>query len=210
MNCDPFADGLFDSLPDPVPGGLTPRGQPSASRYRSPIGDQKRAKPPAVSGGTPKPDDLPGASQEPMPRRLEKPPPPSTATKPSVPNAAKQPSTRTQSTKAIRVTPPARRNAPPGTSEKAAERIAGCAGTLRDRVQQHIASSGADGSTDDEGEAALSMKPQTYTPRRGELVALGIVVDSGRRRPTSSGRPAAVWVTRNHAPHTPTTDGGAT
>lgn len=136
--------------------------------------------------------------------------PPAASPTPSVPESAKTASTPIRSTKVIRLMPPARRNAPPGTSEKAAERIAGCAGTLRDRVQQHIASSGADGSTDDEGEAALSMKPQTYTPRRGELVALGIVVDSGRRRPTSSGRPAAVWVTRNHAPHTPTTNGGAT
>lgn len=95
--------------------------------------------------------------------------------------------------------PPARHNAPAGTSGVAADRIAGHAKALRARVLAFIVEQGPHGATDDEGEAVLGIKPQTYTPRRGELVALGLVVDSGRRRNTASGRPAAVWVTLNHA-----------
>lgn len=107
------------------------------------------------------------------------------------------------------LTPPARHNAPPGTSGVAADRIAGHAKDLRARVLAFIVGQGPHGVTDDEGETALGIKCQTYTPRRGELVALGLVVDSGRRRNTASGRPAAVWVTPNHATPKPTPEGGA-
>ncbi|MBX3410622.1 MAG: hypothetical protein KF859_12160 [Phycisphaeraceae bacterium] len=82
----------------------------------------------------------------------------------------------------------------------AADRIVGHAGTLRAAVLSYITEQGSHGATDDEGEAALGIKPQTYTPRRGELVALGQVVDSGRRRNTSSGRAAAVWIARRFGP----------
>jgi hypothetical protein len=94
----------------------------------------------------------------------------------------------------VPLTPPAHHNAPAGTSGVAAGRIAGHAKDLRARVLAFIVEQGPHGATDDEGEAALGIKPQTYTPRRGELVALGLVVDSGRRRRTASGRPAAVWI----------------
>ena len=104
------------------------------------------------------------------------------------------------------LTPPARHNAPAGTSRVAADRIAGHAKDLRARVLAFIVEQGPHGATDDEGETARRIKCQTYTPRRGELVALGLVVDSGRRRNTASGRPAAVWVTPNHAPKS---EGGA-
>ncbi len=107
------------------------------------------------------------------------------------------------------LTPPARHNAPSGTSGVAADRIAGHAKDLRARVLAFIVEQGPHGATDDEGEAALGIKPQTYTPRRGELVALRLVVDSGRRRNTASGRPAAVWVTTNHAHPSPKPEGGA-
>lgn len=96
------------------------------------------------------------------------------------------------------LSPPAHRNAPPGTSAVAAQRIAGHAGTQRGRILDLIAAQGPHGLTDDEGEAALGIRPQSYTPRRGELVALGLVVDSGVRRSTESGRPAAVWVAAEH------------
>ncbi len=98
------------------------------------------------------------------------------------------------------LTPPARHNAPAGTSGVAADRIARHARDLRSSVLAFIVEQGPHGATDDEGEAALGVKPQTYTPRRGELVALRQVVDSGRRRNTASGRPAAVWVATTHAP----------
>jgi len=112
--------------------------------------------------------------------------------------------------KAPDLTPKAHHRAPPGTSEVAAKRIAGYARTQRECILALIRERGEDGLTDDEGEAELGIKPQSYTPRRGELVEIGCIVDSRRRRLTASGRPAAVWVTPNHAqPHDDKTDGGA-
>ena len=104
---------------------------------------------------------------------------------------------------------PARHNAPPGTSGAAAGRIASHAKDLRARVLAYIVGQGPHGSTDDEGEAVLGIKPQTYTPRRGELVNLGLVVDSGRRRNTASGRPAAVWIASTFATIAPVKPGDA-
>ncbi len=95
--------------------------------------------------------------------------------------------------------PPSHHHAPAGTSSVAAARIGPQVRTQRERVRAFIASRGPEGATDDEGEAALAMRPQSYTPRRRELVKLGLVVDSGRRRATASGRPAAVWVAARHA-----------
>jgi hypothetical protein len=106
--------------------------------------------------------------------------------------------------------PPAHHNAPVGTSSVAADRIAGHAKHLRSRVLAFIVEQGAHGATDDEGEAVLGIKCQTYTPRRGELVKLRLVVDSGRRRNTASGRPAAVWIaaTLAHAELAAAVEGG--
>jgi hypothetical protein len=94
---------------------------------------------------------------------------------------------------------PAHHNAPAGTSKEAARRIEGHSPKARRRVHDFIRDRGPHGATDEEGEFALGIKPQSYTPRRGELVALGLVVDSGQRRKTESGRPAAVWITPEHA-----------
>lgn len=104
--------------------------------------------------------------------------------------------------------PPAHHNAPRGTSDVAARRIRGAVPRLRDRVLAFLASRGADGATDEEAETALRMRAQTYTPRRGELVKAGLVADTGRRRSTTSGRPAAVWIAMPNAPK-PTERGGA-
>jgi hypothetical protein len=90
--------------------------------------------------------------------------------------------------------PPARHNAPPGTSEVAARRVATRTPSRRKRILALIRERGALGLTDDEGEAVLNMGPQSYTPRRGELVKQGLIVDSDRRRKTASGCPAVVWV----------------
>ena len=97
--------------------------------------------------------------------------------------------------------PPAHHNAPPGTSLVAADQIAEHAPTQEALVFEHILSCGRSGSTDDEGEQALGIKPQSYTPRRNALVKRQLVVDSGERRPTESGRPAAVWLAREFAEH---------
>lgn len=106
----------------------------------------------------------------------------------------------------IRRSAPAHHNAPPGTSDAAARRIEGHAPKVRRKIHDFIRDRGPQGATDDEGESVLGIKPQSYTPRRGELVDLGLVVDSGKRRKTESGRAAAVWVMPEHAP---TKEGGA-
>jgi hypothetical protein len=62
------------------------------------------------------------------------------------------------------------------------------------RVYRHILRSGSHGVTDDEIEQALEMRHQTASARRRGLVMKLLVVDSGQRRPTSSGRDAIVWV----------------
>lgn len=90
--------------------------------------------------------------------------------------------------------PPARHNAPAGTSKVAAQRIAGHAAKQRADVLAVIVKAGALGATDAEIEAATGLRAQSVSPRRGELVKLGLVIDSGERRPTPRGRPAAVWV----------------
>lgn len=88
--------------------------------------------------------------------------------------------------------PPAARGSE--TSREAAQRIQGGANRLRARVLAWFIDRGPAGGTDEEAQLALAMKTQTETPRRNELMKMGLLVDSGRRRPTSSGRQATVWV----------------
>lgn len=89
--------------------------------------------------------------------------------------------------------PPTHRNAPP-TSRIAARRIAGRAASLRGEVLALLVERGDHGATDEETQLALGLASNTQIPRRWELVKLGLVVASGRRRPTRSGCPATVWI----------------
>ena len=95
-----------------------------------------------------------------------------------------------------RLHPPSHHNAPKGTSEVAAALIAPYANSMQARVYRAIVKSGNHGLTDDEGEALLSIIPQSYTPRRRKLFQLGLIRDSGNRRKTRNWRNAAVWVAR--------------
>jgi hypothetical protein len=81
------------------------------------------------------------------------------------------------------------------TSREAAERIKPQAATLRLAVLECLRSS-ADGLTDEEVQLRLGMPGSTQRPRRIELVAMGLVADSGRTRKTASGRSAAVYIAR--------------
>lgn len=47
--------------------------------------------------------------------------------------------------------------------------------------------------TDEELQKATNLSPNAERPRRGELVALGFVEESGGTRKTNSGRNATVW-----------------
>lgn len=98
------------------------------------------------------------------------------------------------------MTPPAHHRAPVGTSDVAARRIAGHAGTLRAAVRALLRERGEYGATDQEIQDALSLPSNTQIPRRWELMNTGEVVASGRKRPTRSGRPATVWVLSEFAP----------
>jgi len=80
------------------------------------------------------------------------------------------------------------------TSRSAAEQMRPVARSLRETVLRWFITRGTDGGTDEECQLGLGLKAQTQGPRRGELCRLGLLIDSGRRRRTSSGRQAIVWV----------------
>lgn len=50
------------------------------------------------------------------------------------------------------------------------------------------------GATLDEMQSLTGIKLQTLCARRKELEEMGLVVDSGNRRKTTSGRTATVWI----------------
>ena len=83
------------------------------------------------------------------------------------------------------------------TSVAAAELIEPHAGSLRAQVLDCIRKFSPLGITDDGIQQALGMNPSTQRPRRIELVAAGLVADSGRTRNTISGRQATIWVAVN-------------
>lgn len=65
---------------------------------------------------------------------------------------------------------------------------------LRATVLAFIRDRGQAGATDPEIAAGLGMQSDTARARRCELRDLGMIRDSGLRRPTPSGRPSTVWV----------------
>ncbi len=84
------------------------------------------------------------------------------------------------------------------TSEAAAESIRERAPLLRQRVLNHIAAQ-PEGATCDEVEVATGLPHQTASARINELHRAGLIVDSGERRRTRSGRTAKVWTARKAA-----------
>lgn len=85
-------------------------------------------------------------------------------------------------------------SAPRARSQEAARSVEGGAATLRARVLDLLRRVGP--LTDEEMQERLPMPPNTQRPRRLELVAGGLVEDSGTTRPTRSGRQATVWRAR--------------
>lgn len=80
------------------------------------------------------------------------------------------------------------------TSKAAAESKSESAHTDETRVLLFIRDQGEWGATDDEIENRLGMLHQNASARRRGLVLKSAVKDSGKRRPTRSGRAATVWV----------------
>lgn len=65
----------------------------------------------------------------------------------------------------------------------------------RARIFERIEACGEGGATCDEVEQALAMIHQTASARILELAQVGRIIDTGRRRPTRTGRNARVYVT---------------
>ncbi|MFW6124605.1 MAG: hypothetical protein ACOC46_00545 [Pirellulales bacterium] len=80
------------------------------------------------------------------------------------------------------------------TSRAAAEAIRPEAGTLSAAVFEFIVGAGDRGATDGEIQRALHLAGDTERPRRRALQQRGLIIDSGHRRKTPSGREAVVWV----------------
>ncbi len=81
----------------------------------------------------------------------------------------------------------------PDTSHEAARRILPKTGTQRRKVLSVV---GIAPLTDEEIGELLKMNPSSVRPRRGELVTMGWLEDSGQRRLTESGAKAIVWQVR--------------
>ena len=79
------------------------------------------------------------------------------------------------------------------TSRAAAASVRSSAASIRARVLEYLQRQGPKGATDDEVQRALNLPGSTQRPRRVELIRDGMVRDSGRKRPTSTGRAAAVF-----------------
>ena len=94
-----------------------------------------------------------------------------------------------------RPVPPARHApyaAKSATSQAAAAAIAGEARFIRQRVLAFIRSRTDYGATDPEIAEALDLPSDTARPRHVELRDAGVIVDSGRTRPTRTGHKATV------------------
>jgi hypothetical protein len=81
------------------------------------------------------------------------------------------------------------------TSIAAAQSIAPVAPCLREQVFAHIESQRTNGATIDETHLTTGIATSTVCGRFDELKKAGRIVPAGFNRPTSSGSPAAVWVT---------------
>lgn len=63
-----------------------------------------------------------------------------------------------------------------------------------ERIFKLIEKAGATGYTDKELEKVMGMRHESVSARRRGLVLAGRIVDSGKERPTPTGRPAKVWI----------------
>lgn len=82
------------------------------------------------------------------------------------------------------------------TSRAAARNNVPHAAAQRERLLAAIVAAGDAGMTADELQQALSLPPQSVTPRMLELRRAGLVVDAGRTRATCRGRQAKVYIAR--------------
>jgi hypothetical protein len=84
------------------------------------------------------------------------------------------------------------------TRRAARKSIAHAVGFIEQRILDHLAACGPNGSTADEAEVALDLRQATGSARFSELTAVGRIIRTDRTRPTRSGRQAAVHVHPSH------------
>jgi len=80
------------------------------------------------------------------------------------------------------------------TSKSAAKKMRKHAPVQREHILAYIVGQGARGATAEEVAIALGLRSQSAGPRVKELREAGEIIDTGRTRPTTSGRSAAVYV----------------
>lgn len=80
------------------------------------------------------------------------------------------------------------------TSREAAESVRDDVGRQEAMILALLDEAGSDGMTDDEIEVATGLRHESASARRRGLVLKGLVVDSGKVRPTRRGRKAVCWV----------------
>lgn len=76
------------------------------------------------------------------------------------------------------------------TSRAAAESVVN-AGTQRARLMDYLKENGP--SIDEQMQLGTGIAQSSQRPRRGELLAMGLIRDSGRTALTRSGRKAVLW-----------------
>lgn len=82
------------------------------------------------------------------------------------------------------------------TSMAAAVSMASSAESYRQKVLEFVRAQGAHGATSDEVQSGLGLTHQNGSARVSELAnRFKLIVDSGKTRPTKSGRKAVVYVT---------------
>ncbi len=79
------------------------------------------------------------------------------------------------------------------TSMEAAEALAPKLGRLQRMAERTIRAAGDHGLTADELATRLNMDRYSIQPRTSELRRKGVIRDSGKRRPNSTGKRAIVW-----------------
>ena len=80
------------------------------------------------------------------------------------------------------------------TSREAAKAVANSAATVRQMVLDQIRLFGMFGCTSDELAICLKLPYHTVQPRTSELVKLGLIKDTGMRRPKrDTGKNTIVW-----------------
>lgn len=80
------------------------------------------------------------------------------------------------------------------TQQQAQQSIVLTSKQLRARIFEFIMKRGAEGATNEEVSELLGIRIQTVCARRNELFKKHLIVDSGVRRDTRSGRSASVWI----------------